>query len=181
MEEEDRSDTDDEDSLASRTVVQNLELLTTTLRTYLRDEIGIVRDGVLKQSAVVESLVSPVQLEMRAFKALMEAMNGKIDRLTEENRALRVQTPFPAAASYIDTTSAAETETDGASNPAPTDEGAEGYLPYTGYRATRDRPNGDQTRATRRTSYIRPRGGPRGRARGGERLEKGREKVAPHW
>jgi len=96
MEEEDRSDTDDEDSLASRTVVQNLELLTTTLRTYLRDEIGIVRDGVLKQSAVVESLVSPVQLEMRAFKALMETMSEKTDRLTEENRALRVQTPVPA-------------------------------------------------------------------------------------
>ena len=80
MEEEDRSDTDidDEDNLASRTVVQNLELLTTTLRTYLRDEIGIVRDGVLKQSAVVESLVSAVretQLEMRDFKALMEAMS----------------------------------------------------------------------------------------------------------
>jgi len=78
-EEEDRSDTDDEDSLASRTVVQNLELLTTTLRTYLRDKIGIVRDGVLKQSAVVEYLVSAVrdtQLEMRGFKALMEAMSG---------------------------------------------------------------------------------------------------------
>jgi len=99
MEEEDRSDTDDEDSLASRTVIQNLELLTTTLRTYLRDELGIVRYGVLKQSAVVESLVSAVretQLEMRGLKALMETMSEKTDRLTEENRALRVQTPVPA-------------------------------------------------------------------------------------
>jgi len=67
---------------------------------------------------------------MGGLKALMEAMNGKIDRLTEENRALRVQTPFPAAASYIDTTSAAETETDGASNPAPAGEAAEGYLTH---------------------------------------------------
>ena len=69
MEEEDRSDTEDEDNLASRTVVQNLEPLTTTHRIYLRDEMGIVRDGALKQAAVVEILASAVretQLEMRA-------------------------------------------------------------------------------------------------------------------
>ena len=86
MEEEDRSDTDDEDSLASRTVAQNLELLTTTLQTYLRDEIGIVRGDVVKQSGVVESLVSAVretQLEMRGLKALIETMSEGTDRLTE--------------------------------------------------------------------------------------------------
>jgi len=66
---------------------------------YVRDEIGIVRDNVLKQSAVVEILVSAVretQLEMRGLEALMKTMTEKIDGLTEDNRALRVQTPVPA-------------------------------------------------------------------------------------
>jgi len=81
------------------------------MRTYVRDEIGIVRDNVLKQSAVVEILVSAVretQLEMRGLKALMKTMTEKIDGLTEDNRALRVQILVPdiaAAASSIDTTS----------------------------------------------------------------------------
>jgi len=54
------------------------------------DEIGIVRDVVLKQSAVVESLVSAVRetrLEMRGLKALMETMSEKIDRLTENRHS----------------------------------------------------------------------------------------------
>jgi len=137
MEEEDSSDTDGEDSLASRTVVQNLELLATTLRTYLRDEIGIVRDDALKQSAVVESLVSTVretQLEMRGLKALVETMSEKIDRLTGEPGtpgANASASCTAAAASSIDTTSAAETETDEASNPVPAGEAAEEYLPRT--------------------------------------------------
>jgi len=65
----------------------------------------------------------------------METMSEKIDRFTEENRALRVQTPVPAThplpSPPIDTTSAVETETDGASDPAPAGEAAEEYLPHT--------------------------------------------------
>jgi len=79
MEEEDRSDTEAEDNLASQTVVQNPELLTATLQTYA------TRLGSCA-----------TQLEMRGLKALMGTVSEKIDRLTKENRTLRVQTPVPA-------------------------------------------------------------------------------------
>jgi hypothetical protein len=44
MEEKDRSDVGSDDNIASQTVVQNLELLTTTLQSYFCSEIAIVYD-----------------------------------------------------------------------------------------------------------------------------------------
>jgi len=54
MEEEDRSDVGSDDNIASQTVVQNLDLLTTTLQSYFRSEIAIVCDDIGKQSAAVK-------------------------------------------------------------------------------------------------------------------------------
>jgi hypothetical protein len=99
MEEEDRSDADHEDNVASQTVVENLNLLTEKLQTIFRDELGLVRDVVEQSVGAVKHLASAVretQLEMRGLKALMDTMSEKIDKLTEENRALRAQTPVPA-------------------------------------------------------------------------------------
>jgi len=47
-EEEDHSDFRSDENLTSQTVVQNLELLTTTLQSYLRSEIAIVCDDIGK-------------------------------------------------------------------------------------------------------------------------------------
>jgi hypothetical protein len=99
MEEEDRSDVGSDDNIASQTVVQNLELLTTTLQSYFRSEIAIVCDDIGKQSAAVKILLSAAKetaREMKDLKVLMTTMSERIDKLTEENRALRKQTPVPA-------------------------------------------------------------------------------------
>ena len=48
LEEEDRSDVGSGGNIASQTVVQNLELLTTTLQSYFRSEIAIVCDDIEK-------------------------------------------------------------------------------------------------------------------------------------
>jgi len=45
MEEEDLSDAVYEDSIASQTVVENLNLLTEMLQTIFRGELGLVRDA----------------------------------------------------------------------------------------------------------------------------------------
>jgi len=45
------SDVGSDNNIASQTVVQNLELLTTTLQSYFRSEIAIVCDDIGKQSA----------------------------------------------------------------------------------------------------------------------------------
>jgi len=99
MEEEDRSDVGSDGNIASQTVVQNLELLTTTLQSYFRSEIAIVCDDIGKQSAAVKILLSAAKetaREMKDLKVLMTTMSERIDKLTEENRALRKQTPVPA-------------------------------------------------------------------------------------
>jgi hypothetical protein len=99
MEEEDRSDAGSDDSTASPTVVQNLELLTTTLQSYFRSEIAIVCEDIGKQSAAVKILLSAAKetaREMKDLKVLMTTMSERIDKLTEENRELREQTPVPA-------------------------------------------------------------------------------------
>jgi len=98
MDEEDRSDVGSDDNIASQTVVQNLELLTTTLH-YFRSEIAIVCEDIGKQSAAVKILLSAAKetaREMKDLKVLMTTMSERIDKLTEENRALREQTPVPA-------------------------------------------------------------------------------------
>ena len=99
MEEEDRSDVGSDDNIASQTVVQNLELLITTLQSHFRFEIAIVCDDIGKQSAAVKILWSAVKetaREMKDLKVLMTTMSERIDKLTEDNRALREQTPVPA-------------------------------------------------------------------------------------
>jgi len=58
MEEEDRSSVVSDGNIASQTVVQNLELLTTTLQSYFRSEIAIVCDDIGKQSAAIKILLS---------------------------------------------------------------------------------------------------------------------------
>ena len=63
---------------------------------------------------------------MRGLKALMETMSEKIDRLTEQNRALRVRTPVPATQSSIDTWPKRNGRT---SNPALAGEAAEDIPP----------------------------------------------------
>jgi len=101
-------DTDDEDNLAHGLPSKTLSCSQRFRHAYVRDEIGVVRDNV-QQSAVVEILVSAVretQLEKRGLKVLMKTMTEKIDGLTEDNRALRVQILVPdiaAAASSIGT------------------------------------------------------------------------------
>ena len=65
MEEEDRSDVGSDDNIASQTVVQNLELLTTTLQSYFRSEIAIVCDDIGKQSAAVKILLSAAKNSTR--------------------------------------------------------------------------------------------------------------------
>jgi len=99
MEEEDRSDVGSDDNIASQTVVQNLELLITTLQSHFRFEIAIVCDDIGKQSAAVKILLSATKetaREMKDLKVLVTTMSERIDKLTEENRALRKQTPVPA-------------------------------------------------------------------------------------
>ena len=61
MEEEDRPGVGSDDNIASQTVVQNLELLTTTLQSYFRSEIEIVCDDIGKQSAAVKILLSAAE------------------------------------------------------------------------------------------------------------------------
>jgi hypothetical protein len=156
MEEEDRSDVGSDD-IASQTVVQNLELLTTTLQSYFRSEIAIVCDDIEKQSAAVKIVLSAAKetaREMKDLKVLMTTMSERIDKLTEENRALRIPEAnasasyTAAAASSIDTTSAAKAEMDGASNPAPAGEATEGYLPHTNSHALGACGCGNRPRAT---------------------------------
>jgi len=99
MEEEDRSDIGSDDNMASQAVVQNLELLTTTLQSYFRSEIAIVCDDIGKQSAAVKILLSAAKetaREMKDLQVLLTTMRERIDKLTEENRTLREQTPVPA-------------------------------------------------------------------------------------
>jgi len=100
MEEEDRSDVGSDDNIASQTVVQNLELPTTTPQTYFRFEIAIVCGDIGKHSAAVKILLSVAKetiREMKDLKVLMTTMGGRIGGLTEGDRALRKQTPVPAA------------------------------------------------------------------------------------
>ena len=61
MEEEDRSDADHEDNVASQTVVENLNLLTEKLQTIFRDELGLVRDVVEQSVGAVKHLASAVR------------------------------------------------------------------------------------------------------------------------
>jgi len=82
----------------------------------------------------------------------METMSEKTDRLRGEPGTPGVNASASytaAAASSIDTTSAAEAETDGSSNPAPAGEAAEGYLPHTNFHALcaciGDRPRANRT------------------------------------
>jgi len=99
MEEEDRSDVGSDGNIASQTVVQNLELLTTALHSYFRSEIAIVCDDIGKQPAAVKILRSAAKetaCEMKDLKVFMTTMSERIDKLTEEYRALRKQTPQPA-------------------------------------------------------------------------------------
>jgi len=81
-EEEDRSDAGSDDNIASQTVVQNLELLTTTLQSYFRSEIAIVCDETGKQLAAVKILLSAARetaREMKDLKDLVTSMSERID------------------------------------------------------------------------------------------------------
>jgi hypothetical protein len=87
MEEEDRSEVGS-NNIASQAVLQNLELLTTTLRTYFRSEIAIVCADIGKLSAVVKLLLAAVKettREMKDLKAQMTTISEQIDKLIEEN------------------------------------------------------------------------------------------------
>jgi len=80
MEEEDRSDVGSDDNIASQTVLQNLELLTTTLQSYFRSEIAIVSDDIGKQSAAVKILLSAAKetaREMKDLKVLLTTMRSE--------------------------------------------------------------------------------------------------------
>jgi len=137
MEEEDRSDAAHEDSVASQTAVETLNLLTERLQTIFRGELGLVRDAVVQSVGAVKHLASAVretQLEMGG----LQGSNRCDERENRQTHRGEPGTPganasasyTAAAASSIDTASATETKTDGAMDPAPTDEAMERYLPH---------------------------------------------------
>ena len=119
------TDTAHGDSVTSQAAIGNLNPLTESFQTIFRGELGLVRDVVEQSVRAVKHLASAVretQLEMSGLKALVDAMSEK-----------PTNTPgyTAAAASSIDTTSATEMETDGATDPAPTDATPERYLAHT--------------------------------------------------
>ena len=83
---------------------------------------------------------------MKGLKALMETMSGKIDKLTEDKRALRSKTPTAAATTTsIDTTSdtsATETKWTG-HKPRTNRRNLQSYLPHTNSHALYARRRGD--------------------------------------
>ena len=91
----DRSD-DHEDSIASQTAVENLNLLTEQLQTIFRNELGLVRDVVEQSAGAVKHLASAC-----------ERRNSRTNsQRSLENRATLVANAsarFTAATSSIDT------------------------------------------------------------------------------
>jgi hypothetical protein len=70
---------------------------------------------------------------MKDLGVQMTAMSEQIDKLTEENRALRTQKPVPATQPLLpplSTPPRPKRKRNGASNPAPAGEAAEGYLAH---------------------------------------------------
>jgi len=85
MDEEDRSDIGSD-------IVQNLELLTTTLQSYFRSEVAIVCDDIGKQSAAGKILLSAVKQaarEMKDLQVLMTTMSERMDKLTGHSGSKR--------------------------------------------------------------------------------------------
>jgi len=76
------------------------ELPTTTLHSHSRPETATTRDDTGKQPAAAKTLSPAAEetaREMKDLEVLMATMSERIDKLTDENRALRKQTPVPPA------------------------------------------------------------------------------------